>query len=254
MGAVIEDSFWAPHDVVVEVQDFIADHDRLYTSDSMSEVAMLHSARSAHDWLEAHGFATPHPFWEVGERLVAQHQPFDVITLPDGVLREDTIVTADLLRYRTVILPECSFLTAAQTAAVRGYLEAGGRVIATGTLDPAAAAALEHPNLVRDDEVRLADPQVRLEPSVDLALAIHRVSDKEAAIHVIRYDHDDEHDEVPVLPRMQLDVRLPRPFRTVDVLSPRGETKGRLTFSREVRELHRIELEDVGIYTVLRLR
>ena len=27
MGSVIEDSFWAPHDVVVEIQDFIADHE-----------------------------------------------------------------------------------------------------------------------------------------------------------------------------------------------------------------------------------
>jgi len=71
---------------------------------------------------------------------------------------------------------------------------------------------------------------------------------------VIRYDYDETRDEVPVLPRMQLDVRLSRPFRTVEVLSPRGQTTGGLTFSREVREMHRIELEDVGIYTVLRLR
>jgi len=258
MGAVIEDSFWAPHDIVVEIQDFIADHERLYTSDSMSEVAMLFSSRSSHDWLETHGFATPHPFWDAGEQLVAQHQPFDVMVLPDGVLREDVIVAADLFRYRTVVLADCSFLTGPQVAAIRGYLDAGGRALATGelglNLDAASRALLDHPRLTRMDELRLEDPQVRVEPPVDLAIAIHRVSDKEAAIHVIRYDYDETRDEVPVLPRMQLDVRLSRPFRTVDVLSPRGQTTGGLTFSREVREMHRIELEDVGIYTVLRLR
>ena len=219
---------------------------------------MLFSSRSSHDWLERHGFGVPHPVWGVGEQLVAQHQPFDVVVLPDGNLRGDVIVAADLYRYRIVILPDCSFLTGAQVAAIRGYLDAGGRVIATGdlgvNLDVATAALLEHPNLVRADEVRLVDPQVRLDPSVDLALAIHRVSDKEAAIHLIRYDYDEARDEVPLIQKIQLDVRLARPFRTVDVLSPSGEAKGRVTFSREVREMHRIELESVGLYTVVRLR
>ena len=258
MGAAIEDSFWAPHDVVVEIQDFIADHERLYTSDSMSEVAMLFSCRSAHDWLEEHGWKVPYPFWAAGEQLVAQHQPFDVVVLPDGVLREDTITAASLYRYRTVVLAECSFLTGPQVAAIRGYLDAGGRVLATGSLgenlDRSTRALLDHPHLLRSDELRLDDPQVRLEPPVDLALAIHRVSDKEAAIHLIRYDYDEERDEVPVLPAMRLDVRLPRPFRTLDVLAPTGGTAGQLSFHREARERLTIELEDVGLYTVLRLR
>ena len=84
MGAVIEDSFWAPHDVVVEIQDFLADHDRLYTSDTFHEVAIAFSVPSAHDWLEQHGWGDTFPFWEVGEALVAAHQPFDVVMLPDG--------------------------------------------------------------------------------------------------------------------------------------------------------------------------
>ena len=35
---------------------------------------------------------------------------------------------------RTVVLPGCTSLTDAQAAAIRGYLEHGGRVIATGEL------------------------------------------------------------------------------------------------------------------------
>ena len=38
MGSVIEDSFWAPHDLNVEIQDFIAEHERLYTTETYSEV------------------------------------------------------------------------------------------------------------------------------------------------------------------------------------------------------------------------
>ena len=100
----------------------------------------------------------------------------------------------------------------------------------------------------------MGGPQVVIDPGVDLAVNIHKVGDKEAAVHVIRYDYDEERDEVPVLDRMTLDVRVGRPFRTVSAISPLGEVAATLTFSRERREMHRIELEDVPLYTVLLLQ
>jgi hypothetical protein len=53
---------------------------------------------------------------------------------------------------------------------------------------------------------------------------------------------------------MSLDVRVSRPFRSVTALSPTGEVGARLTFSRERREMHRIELENVPLYTVILLQ
>ncbi len=50
---------------------------------------------------------------------------------------------------------------------------------------------------------------------------------------------------------MVLDVRLSRPFRSVKALSPLGEVGARLTFSRERREMHRVELENVPLYFVV---
>ena len=262
MGAVIEDSFWAPHDVVVEIQDFIADHERLYATETLSEVAVAFSAQSSHDWLERHGWKVPHPFWTVGERLVAEHQPFDVVMLPDGVLREDVITAGDLARYRTLVLPECTFLTLAQVAAIRGYLEGGGHVLALGelgrNLEPSALAVLDHPRLTRSTELRAEDlpdgPQAYVEPSVDLAINVHRLHDREAAIHLIRYDYDEERDEVPVIPRMTIELRLSRPFRTATAFSPTGEVRARLTFSRDRREMHLLELEQVPLYCVIHLQ
>src|SRR5438093_3116140 len=196
MGSVIEDSFWAPHDVTVEIQDFITKNERLYTTETFSEVAVAFSVQSAFDWEEQRGWKVKFPFWAVGESLVAQHQPFDVVVLPEGVLREDRITWEDLARYRTVILPECTSLTSDQAAAIRGYLEHGGRVIATGELGlnlSDRSELLGHPHLVHATEVRPQDfaggPQVLAETAVDFAINIHRVSDKEAAVHVIRYDY-----------------------------------------------------------------
>jgi hypothetical protein len=263
MGSVIEDSFWAPHDLVVEIQDFIAEHERLYTAETFSEVAMLFSIQSAYDWEERTAGKERFPFWPAAEGLVTQQQPFDVVMLPEGTLREDWISSADLAPYRTVVLPECTFLTPAQTEAIRGYLEHGGRVIASGELglnldESDRTSVLAHPHLVRTTEVRAQDftggPQIVIEPAVDLAVNIHRIGDKEAAVHVIRYDFDEERDEVPVLERMTMDVRVSRPFRSVTALSPLGEVGARLTFSRERREMHRIELENVPLYFVVHLQ
>jgi hypothetical protein len=263
MGSVIEDSFWAPHDVVLEIQDFITEHERLYSTETFSEVAVAFSVQSAYDWEERHGSKHRFPFWSVADTLVEQHQPFDVVMLPEGVLRKDVITTEALARYRTLILPECTYLTSAQVAAIGGYLEHGGRVIATGELGrdlgPSdRAALLGHPHLLRTTDVRAQDvaggPQVIVEPALDLAVNIHRIGDKEAAIHLIRYDYDKERDQVPVIERLHLDVRLSRPFRMLTTFSPTGEVGSRLTYSREVREMHRIDLEDVGLYTVMLLQ
>ena len=260
MGSVIEDSFWAPHDLNVEIQDFITDNERLYSTETFSEVAVLFSIQSAFDWEEHEGWKQRFPFWSTVDGLVEQHQPFDVVVLPEGKLREDWITSGDLSGYRTLVLPECTFLTPAQLEALRGYLEHGGHVIATGelgsNLDPSDRPSLfGHPHLVRSTAVRAQDllggPQVVIDPGVDLAVNIHKVGDKEAAVHVIRYDYDEERDEVPILDRMDLDVRLSRPFRSVKALSPLGEVGARLTFSRERREMHRVELENVPLYVVV---
>jgi hypothetical protein len=258
---VIEDSFWAPHEVAVEVQDFLAEHERLYSTDTFSEVVVAFSIQSAYDWEEHKGYKVRFPFWAATEGLVEQHQPFDVVVFPEGELRQDWITANDLTRYRTLVLPECTYLTPAQVAAIHGYLEHGGRVIATGELGAnldasRRASLLGHPHLVRSTEVHAKDfaggPQVVVEPaSIDFAINLHRVSDKEAAVHIIRYDYDEERDEVPVLDRMTLDVRLSRPFRTVTAISPSGEVGCHLGFSRDRREMHRVELERVPLYTVI---
>jgi hypothetical protein len=263
MGSVIEDSFWAPHNLNLEIQDFLTNHERLYTTETFSEALVVFSIQSAFDWEEHEGWKKKFPFWPAVEGLVTQHQPFDVVVFPEGVLREDWITTEDLFRYRSVVLPECTFLTAAQVDAIRGYLDHGGRVIATGelgrNLDDADRRSLYgHPHLVRSTDVNADDfaggPQVIVDTDVDFAINIHRVGDKEAAVHVIRYDYDEERDEVPMIDRMHLDVRLGRPFRTVSALSPSGEVGAHLTFSRERREMHRIELENVPLYTVILLQ
>ena len=262
MGSVIEDSFWAPHELVVEIQNFIADHEDLYSPHSYAETAVAFSVESSYEYLELHGSAEKFPFWRACDRLVGARQPFDVVMFPEGELRADSITAAALDQYRTLILPHCRHLTRVQAGVVKAFMDRGGRVLALGDLglslpDDVRRGLLAHPLMLRATDLQPSDlaggAQVRMAGAPDLAINVQRVK-LGAAVHLIRYDYDEARDEVPVLPRLQLDLRLGKPFRMAKAFSPTGTLRASVSVSREAREMHRLELEEVPLYSVVLLQ
>ncbi len=243
MGSVIQDAFYAPHDVAVEIQAFLADHEALFTPETLHEVAVVFSIESNYQMLAAREVMADNrtnelpegqvPFGLVCETLSKVAHPYDVVFFPDGELRADTITGDDLARYRTVVLPDCAYLTAAQAAAVRAYLDGGGRVVIVGAFGENLEA--EEREALRSHEGTTTidlgafsaaslhgGPQVRIDDDpVDLACTIRRVGDR-AALHWIRYDYDAEADRVPELDELRLAVRLPFSPRSAEALSPCG--------------------------------
>jgi hypothetical protein len=135
-------------------------------------------------------------------------------------------------------------------------------VLVTGELganlpEDAHSALLEHPLVKRVDEVRvgeLADgPQVLMDGGHDLAMNLQRVT-RGVAVHLIRYDYDEARDEVPVLPELTLRVRLPRWYRHAFPFTPSGQMGARLGMSWHERGMHRLELRDVPLYSVVLLQ
>jgi hypothetical protein len=236
MGSVIEDAFYAPHELVTEVQSFLAEHERLFARETYAEVGVIYSVRSHSQAMATRdAFADNRtnvsadvdvPFLATCRALSDAGQPYDVIFFPDGELRPDDLEAADLARYRTLVAAGCDDLTEHQAALLRGF----------------------------DGEIRsspdLADPQVRLEPQADVAICIHRL-DGAAAVHVIRYDYDEEADRVPPLPRLELTIRLPHAFGRAEAVSPTGALRAALTVDGTA---HRLVLEDVPLYSVVVLR
>jgi len=49
-------------------------------------------------------------------------------------------------------------------------------------------------------------------------------------------------------------VRLSRPFRMAKTFSPVGEVGAHMTVRRDIREMHRIELTNVPLYSVIQLQ
>ncbi len=271
MGSVEQDAFYAPHELCVEIQRFLAEHEHLYSRRTYAEVAVVYSIESTFQLVARRDMFVDNrtntsgdevvPFWQVCEALAEATQPYDVVFFPDGELRGDTLRAEDLRQYRTLILPACRFLTAAQAELVLTYLDRGGHVLAVGELganlpEATRRAIVEHANAtcIGDGEgfdlERLpSGRQVRLGQTANLAINVQQV-ERGAAVHIIRYDFDEERDHTPVLPELTLELRLPGPFANASVFSPEGEMDAFLTSDGDVQ---RLMLRNVPVYSVVLL-
>ena len=267
LGSIEQDAFYPPHELCVEIQDFLVANESLFSRQTWNDVAVVYSIESefqraarrdqvANDPLNLAGGGTI-PFWSVCDALCDATQPYDVIFFPDGELRTDSLRASDLGQYRTVILPDCAVLTAAQASLLQDALAAGTRLLFLGemgiNLPPEVRGPiLDHPTTRRvpialavavDD--LLEESQVRVSPGGDLMINVQRIGTG-AAVHVIRYDFDPEQDRTPSLPELTIDLRLPERFGRMSVHSPGGQMAGELESDGH---MHRIRLRDIPLYS-----
>jgi hypothetical protein len=269
MGSEIEDAFYAPHEVAVEIQSFLADHEDLFTPETLHDVGVVFSIESNYRALAAREVMADNrtnelpegevPFGVVCQKLSDASQPYDVVFFPDGTLRTDSLSSKDLKRYRTLVLPECRYLTTAQASLIRSFIDDGGRAIAVGVLGENLPAAKReelglhehlHEQALRsfNVEVLQGGPQVRIaKGETDMALTIRQMRDGSAALHLIRYDYDDDADRVPLLDELALEVRLPFQVRSARASSPVGSA-----VSASI-EAGTVVLRQVPLYSVVLL-
>ena len=173
MGSVIQDSFHPPHELCVEIQKFIADHEQLYSHRTYSDTAVIYSVET--EFLRTSGrgiFADNRsnsgsselgPFWLSCEALSNAAQPYDVLLFPDGSLRPDSLTLEDISQYHTFVLPDCRFLTPAQHLLLRDFQNGNGNLLVMGELGTNLSpkergVILEHPNTCRVEDVDRFDP------------------------------------------------------------------------------------------------
>ncbi|HJW91489.1 MAG TPA: hypothetical protein VJ436_12670 [Anaerolineales bacterium] len=279
MGSVIQDSFYAPHALCVEIQNFLAEHENLFSRRTSSEIGVVYSVES--EFLRASGkdlFADNRynlsssetgPFWQVCEKLSQAAQPYDVIFFPDGKLRPDTYQPDDLHPYRTLVLPDCRYLTEAQAQVLVEYLAQGGRLLVLGEAGGNLSRTTQLKILNHPDTHQEADPaafnlellpeglQVHLKTEADLAINLQH-AEAGVALHLIRYDYDPVLDQVPILEALELTVRLPQPYTQAEAYSPNGLLEARLEVDPgedgQTGYQHRLRLEDVPVYGIVLLR
>jgi hypothetical protein len=270
MGSEIEDSFTPPHALSREIQDFLAEHEHLYARRTAAEVAVVYSIESAYgrpsesdetsDNRMKLQEAEAAPFWRAGAELSAAALPYDVLIFPEGELRPDSLTVADIARYRTIVLPDCRYLTVHQAQLVEDYAGAGGTALATGrlgeNLSPDVRDRLSAAVRRLDDERELTaslagGPQLILDRDVDLAVGLHRLGGGGIAVHLLRYDYDESLDAVPPLPELTVRLRLDAPVAACTAHSPDGRLSATLQAAADGH--HELVLRDVPLYGVLQL-
>jgi hypothetical protein len=271
MGSRQEEAFYAPHDLLVEIQNFIADHEQLFSTQSYAEVGVVFSPESNFELIARQAAFSDNlrnetvagleiAFWEVTARLSREAQPYDVLFFPDDKLRSDHINLQQIQQYRTLILPQCSYLTPNQAAALLGYLDGGGKLIA---IEPLAAnlpqetrqAIVNHSGttIFRSTGEALErgialDHQVQLNQSADLGLHVQRLADGTAAVHIVNYNYDAARDSVVPVDGVELKIRLPQRFTKGTVVVPGAEVQ-----TIEVQtdgNTHRVSLDQLSAYTI----
>jgi hypothetical protein len=270
MGSFVQDAFYAPHDLVVDIQSFLADHDELFGTDpTAAEVAVVYGIGSnalarAEVELPADNRVNVLPegdvlaFDQVCRVLCDAMQPYDVLFFPEGKLRPDDLNAADLGRYRTIIVPDVDALTPRQAELLESFLDGGGRLVVLGQLGTNLGDRMT--GVLRRDGVTTADPfafsldrlplppQVRVrEGTTDAAIALHDLGDR-VAVHLVRYDYDVEADRVPPLGRLVVDVRLRRRFSSAAAFDPAGVLAVELALDGDV---HRMTLSNPGVYGIV---
>jgi hypothetical protein len=272
MGSVIQDSFNPPHELCVGIQRFLADHEHLYSHKTASETAVVYSVET--EFLRESGrgiFADNRYnqetsevglFWQVCEALSDAAQPYDVLFFPDGELRPDTLKAEHLGQYRTLILPDCRFLTNAQTRILQDFLENDGRLLVMGELGANLSqqerdAIIGHPG-TRQAEIGAAfdlnwlpfGKQLQFSVPADVAINLQHVEEG-IAVHIIRYDYDSQRDQVPVLDELNLDLRLPGNIGSLEVFSPGEPPQAELEVSGDSP---RIALKNIPLYSIILLK
>ena len=268
MGSEIQDAFYAPHELCLEVTAFLAEHERLFSQRTWSEVGVIFSIESNFRLVASRDLMQDNrqnvrgegsiPFWEACEALSDAAQPYDVVFFPEGELRQDTLEPDDLARYRVLVAPTCEYLTDRQASLLESYVRGGGRLVVVGTFGRNLEAERREAILSRAEVpegpfelTALGDgPQVVAEGESDVALNIVRTDDGAAAVHLIRYDYDEEADRVPPLDRLVLEVRLPEAFSRAAALSPVAAFGVALSAAGG---RHRLELADLPVYGVVLL-
>ena len=272
MGSVIQDSFHPPHELCVEIQSFLADHESLFNHKTASETAVVYSVETEFQRESGRGIFADNrynletseigPFWQACEALSDAVQPYDVMFFPDGELRPDSLTSDALSQYRTLILPDCRYLTQAQAQLLQEYAASGGHLLVMGELgtnlsDDKRNALLNHQGTHRVEVGAAFDlnwlpheQQVRLSTSADLAINLQRV-DSGVAVHILRYDYDAERDEMPLLGELNMDLRLPGTFHNLEVFSPGELPEAQLEGSDGS---YHLTLKNLPLYSIILLR
>jgi hypothetical protein len=262
MGATIEDAYYAPHELAVEVQAFLADMEPLAAPATAHEIGVLFSmASTSRETVARDAFANvlanvteddvEIPFWDAASALAGAGLPIDVVVLHDGRHRVDDLAPGDVAGYRTLVAAGCHTLTPRQLDVLAGHLDAGGELLVSGRF--AGEHLLDLPGARRvEDVVAAVAPQVVVPAGVDVATTIRALPGGGHAVHVVNYAHDEAADAVVPARDWELRFRVPGPAARATLHRP-GEPPAPVALARDGEHLVAI-VDRLDIYAIVEVQ
>lgn len=231
LGTETKDSYWVPKHLAVETGQALVALESVTSRRSRHSTAVVYSVASAmrammdSDMFSDEGRwfepveardARPSSYWATIERLSRTGHGFDVVVAPDEGLRRDDTDASTFAGYATVVVPDAWSISAAQHAALVGYLEGGGSLVVNGAygteLPPGSAdTVLRHPRTTVLDDVSAVPshvtPDVLGEFDERMALSVHALDDGTTALHLVNFDYQQEADTVTPRTALRVGVR-----------------------------------------------
>lgn len=293
MGNTIQDSFWAPRSLTSSIQDFLFTHEECFPSSPSRGIAVLYSYASyywrdsnkgagangmqdaygslldatAAEWLDPD--LKPVPFWDIIRAMSGRNIQYDVVMLPDGVLREDDFSAGQLESYPLVVVPDCFSLTDNQCRILLDYARSGGRILSVGrlaegtslrkALGPTGNALFIDAGESKEEYMpRFMETLLPLYESFapvlcsDENIGVQRYDHGGRTwIHLLNYHYDEAADQILPPETLCLTLRgIGR--RNPVVLAPEGIPVPDLVISR-MGDMAEITLRGLGVYAVISL-
>ncbi len=249
-----KDAIWMPKALADQLGRWLKDNEELFPANPVSDTAMLYDhyvawqeeqfdgryryAPGATDEREAH-----HNFKQLGALLGRHHQLYRV----EIVSAYDPITPERLATYKNVILADCYLMPESDYRTVQAWIDAGGRALVVGK----APRALTGAEMVAsyDDPRALAwtkasAPQVVVDGSRDVALAVHGISDG-YAMHLVNYSVNTQTKCVERVANMTFTLNFDAALAAV-IPFPDDGVEATL-------DGHILTVRNLGLYTILKL-
>lgn len=288
MGNTVRDAFMAPRALTQEIQDFLYRNEELYPVSRSGGAAVLYSyagyywrdsskgsgANGMQDAYESLMDATadtwtdpdmkPVPFWDVIRGLSEANRQYDVVMLPDGMLRQDSFSEEKLEGYPVVVLPDDDVLTENQCRVIERYAKKGGKVLILGRAGEkyglteklmktgnAVYVPLEAeymPAFMKAfDEMYVPFAPVLCD-NVNAGIQCCVTADK-TAVHILNYAYSEREDRIMPIPELVIRVKG-MAGRKPEVLVP-GKDRMPETETADAGEDSVVTVRNAGLYTVL---
>ena len=291
MSNTIKNAFHPPRHVTVEIQDFIADNERLFPKKTGAGVGVVWSYPSNY-WREAiAGYSntiesnadkdllsyhnadmdSPNssrlPFWEVIRKLSESQVSYDVLMAADGDLRTDDFSIDKIQHLDMLILPDCTVLTAKQCEAFVTFAKMGKKLLIFGRVaesNPGFAEVLKQYDNVLFCDNPIDKPKALAafwDTFIDAYCAPYTVSEPSLGVQMYRLENGNtalhfinyDYDQAAdrVSPKTVTVTVNSTAFSDITVHVPAGEP---IKATREdVNGKAKITLHDLPVYAVLEI-